>query len=343
MPNKGESGAVAVYGAAGHTGRFVVAELIRRGLTPIAVGRDPAKLAATQPPGQAIACRVASVDDAPSLDRAFAGAAAVINCAGPFLDSADAVASAALRTGLHYLDVSAEQASAQAVLEKFDAPAREAGVAVVPAMGFYGGFADLLVTAALGDWDQADAIDIAIGMDSWHPTEGTRTTGKRNTARRVVVTGGKISPLALPAAKIQWDFPAPLGGQTVEEVPFSEIILIARHVKVGELHTYLSDVGLADIRNPKTPTRKAMDATGRSSQRFAVSAVVRHGKERRRIIAEGRDIYAFSAPLVCEAAARLMAGTFSAPGARAPGEIFRALDFLDALAPEHLTFEIRTE
>lgn len=31
---------VAVYGASGHTGTFVVAELLRRGLDVVAVGRD---------------------------------------------------------------------------------------------------------------------------------------------------------------------------------------------------------------------------------------------------------------------------------------------------------------
>jgi putative NADH-flavin reductase len=37
---------VAVLGAAGHTGRFVVQELLRRGLTPIAVARDADRLKA---------------------------------------------------------------------------------------------------------------------------------------------------------------------------------------------------------------------------------------------------------------------------------------------------------
>ena len=37
--------AVAVYGASGHTGRFVVKELGRRGFTPIAIGRDEASSA----------------------------------------------------------------------------------------------------------------------------------------------------------------------------------------------------------------------------------------------------------------------------------------------------------
>ena len=37
---------IAVYGAYGHTGRFVVQELRKRGWTPIASGRDAEKLRA---------------------------------------------------------------------------------------------------------------------------------------------------------------------------------------------------------------------------------------------------------------------------------------------------------
>ena len=250
--------------------------------------------------------------------------------------------AAALRAGIHYLDVTAEQASAQATLDNHDAAARQAGVVLVPAMGFYGGFADLLVTAALGDWDDADAIEIMIGLDSWHPTRGTRLTGARNTAPRLVVAGGQLAPLPLPPAEKQWAFGDPLGTQAMVELPFSEIVLIARHVKTAELHTYLNRLALEDIRDPATPPPQPADATGRSPQRFAVDAVVTRGGERRRVLARGRDIYAFTAPLVCEVAERLLEGKFRSAGAHAPGAILDARDVLDALAPEHLTFEIRT-
>src|SRR6185369_11053987 len=91
---------IAVYGATGHTGRFVVDEAQRRGLSVVAVGRSAARLAQTAP--RAAARRVAELDDPASLDAAFAGCAAVINCAGPFLDTAAPVARAALRAGCHY-------------------------------------------------------------------------------------------------------------------------------------------------------------------------------------------------------------------------------------------------
>jgi hypothetical protein len=316
--------------------------LLRRGIVPIAIARDPATLAAANFPEHQVLRRQASIDNAELLDRALDGAHAVIHCAGPFLETADAVVAAALRAGIHYLDLSAEQPSARATLDTYDLTARAAGIAIVPAMGFFGGFADLLVTAALGGWDHADAIEIVTGLDSWHPTRGTRITGQKNTARRMVVAEGQLAPVPLPPAEKPWEFGAPLGLHAVVELPFSEIVLIARHVKTAELHTWLSSTALGDVRDPATPAPKAADARGRSSQRFVMDVVARRDGNTRRIRAQGRDIYAFSAPLVCEAAAHLLAGSFSRVGAQPPGAIFDAQEFLSALTPDPLTFEITT-
>jgi short subunit dehydrogenase-like uncharacterized protein len=329
---------VAVFGAAGHTGRFVVAELLRRGMTPIAVVRDPAK--ATQFTQRGIEVRRASVEYPGALDRAFEGVAAVINCAGPFLDTADAVASAALRSGIHYLDVTAEQPSAQAIFENFDKAAQEAGVLVIPAMGFYGGFADLLVTAAMGEWDFADGVKVGIALDSWHPTQGTRVTGEKNTARRMIVADGQLTPVPQPAAEIGWEFPEPFARQEVVELPFSEIVVIARHARSAEIRTYLSRNALRDVRDATTPAPQPADETGRSAQVFLVEAIVRKGGQVRRVAAQGRDIYAFSAPLICEAVQRILDGRARGNGAQAPGTAFDAQDFLKALAPEHLSFTV---
>ncbi len=341
--NPAQDRTVAVFGATGHTGRFVVSELIRRGLTPIAVARDGVKLAELGFAARGIAVREASIEDEASLDRAFGGAAAIVNCAGPFLETANAVASAGLRVGAHYLDVAAEQGSTLATYETFDEPARDAGVVVIPAMGFYGGFADLLVTVAMGDWSFADDIRIGIALDSWHPTQGTRITGQKNTARRMVVAGGRLEPLPQPAAEMDWDFPEPFAQQKVIELPFSEIAVIARHTRTSELHTYLSQTALRDIRDPATPPPVPADPSGRSAQTFMVEAIVHRGDQTRHIVARGQDFYAFSAPLVCEAVQRILGGEVRESGSQAPGAVFEARGFLNALAPQHLTFEVASE
>jgi hypothetical protein len=48
----------------------------------------------------------------------------------------------------------------------------------------------------------------------------------------------------------------------------------------------------------------------------------------------GRDIYAITAPLVVEATERILDGRIATYGTAAPGEIFAARDFLEALEVE---------
>jgi hypothetical protein len=332
------SGTVAVFGASGHTGRFVVAELLRRGMTPLPVGRDEVKLIAAGFRGRGVENRIATFDDPASLDRALAGAVAVINCAGPFLDTAEPLVTAALRARVHYLDVTAEQASALATFERFAAPARERGVVVVPAMGFYGGLGDLLATAALGDWTSAEEICLATALSSWQPTLGTRRTGQRNTAPRLALIDGQLRPLGTGQTR-SWSFPEPFGEQEVVELPLSETIAIAHHLRVVDLHTYINLTPLRDLDDPATPPPSAADESGRSEQTFLVDATVRVGTATRRASARGRDIYAVTAPLVVEATHRILDGAGADGGAFAAGELFDAPNFLQALCPEHLIFE----
>src|SRR4051794_19670086 len=175
---------VGVFGANGHTGRFVAAELVRRGLEARWIGRDEHALRALQSDLKHGDLRVASVGDATSLARAFDGLGVVINCAGPFFDTSRPVIAAALASGCHYLDVTAEQSTVLDTIATWDRPAKAAGRVVMPATAFFGGLADLITTSVLGAWTHVDTIDVAVTMDSWHPTSGTRLTGQRNTAAR---------------------------------------------------------------------------------------------------------------------------------------------------------------
>ncbi|MCU1299249.1 MAG: Saccharopine dehydrogenase, partial [Acidobacteriaceae bacterium] len=175
---------VTVFGAYGHTGRFVVSELRQRGWTPILCGRDPDKLNALGDVHPGLDLRPARVDDSASLDRALVGSTAVINCAGPFARTSAPVIEAALRAQIPYLDVAAEIEANADTFEQYADRAREAGIVIVPAMAFYGGLGDLLATAAMGDWTIADEICIAYALSSWKPTLGTRATTQVSRQRR---------------------------------------------------------------------------------------------------------------------------------------------------------------
>jgi hypothetical protein len=330
---------VAVFGAYGHTGRFVVAELRRRGYVPVLLGRDRDKLAALAQPGDEV--RQASVDDPASLDRGLDGAAAVVNCAGPFAVTGAALLEAALRAGIPYVDVAAEIEANRDTFAHFAQRAREAGVVVVPAMAFYGGLGDLLVTTAMGEATAADEVHIAYGLSSWHPTAGTIASGvvsgQRRGGRRVRYTGGRLEyhDDALPT--LDWPFPAPLGSQPViGDFTMADVITVPSHLAVPEVRTYMTANAATDLAAPDAQAPTAVDEHGRSAQTFVIDVVVRSGGTERRLTATGQDIYAISAPLAVEAVERILTGRTRTTGVASAGAAFDAPDFLRALAP-HLT------
>lgn len=334
-----------VYGATGHTGRFVVAELRRRGFATVASGRDAARLEVLAAEwGDDVVVRPAAVDDAGSLDRALAGAAAVINCAGPFAVTAGPVVEAALRAGIPYVDVAAEIEANVSTFADFAEAARKADIPVVPAMAFYGGLGDLLVTAALGERTVADEAHVAYGLSSWYPTAGTRVAGevshRRRAGRRVRFTGGALRYHDDQVARQDWLFPEPLGRRAViAEFTMADVVTVPSHLAVPEVRTYMTVEAARDLAGEDTPAPAPVDALGRSEQTFVVDVLVRADGVERRATARGQDIYAITAPLAVEAVQRILAGHIRTTGVASAGAMFDAADFLRALSP-YLSVEL---
>jgi hypothetical protein len=239
------------------------------------------------------------------------------------------------------VDVAAEIEANVDTFTRFAGPARAAGVAVVPAMAFFGGLGDLLVTTAMGDWTAADEAHVAYGLDSWHPTAGTLASGvvsrDRRDGRRVRYTGGRLAYHDDDMPVLEWDFPAPTGRRPVlAEFTMADVVTVPSHLPIPEVRTYMTTDAATDLASPDTPAPTAVDRLGRSAQTFTVDAVVRSGDTRRRAVATGRDIYAVSAPLAVEAVHRILTGRTRTSGVASAGEIFDAPDFLRALSA-HLT------
>ncbi|MEU1074594.1 MULTISPECIES: saccharopine dehydrogenase NADP-binding domain-containing protein [unclassified Streptomyces] len=332
---------VAVFGAYGHTGRFVVAELAARGFVPVPSGRNAQALEELADE-RGLEARIASVADPASLDRALAGTVAVINCAGPFASTTGPVIEAALRAGIPYLDVAAELEANLDTFAHYRERARDAGAVIVPAMAFFGGLGDLLATAAMGDWTEADEAHIAYALSSWHPTAGTRLSGavsrERRGDHRLRYSGGQWERRTDEAPTLEWSFPDPIGPrEVIGEFTMADVVTVPQHLSIPEVTTYMTTEAVRDIAAPHTPAPTATDESGRSDQTFLVDAVVRWGGAERRATAGGQDIYAVTAPLVVEALERVLSGRTKAIGVASAGEIFDAPDFLRALAP-HITF-----
>jgi hypothetical protein len=118
------------------------------------------------------------------------------------------------------------------------------------------------------------------------------------------------------------------------ELPFAEAVLIGRHLRLSELHTFLNMTPLRDLRDATTPAPVAADASGRSAQTLLVEVEIHRRDAVRRAAARGRDIYAITAPLVVEAVERILSTETARGGVFAPGALFDARNFLAALAPD---------
>lgn len=321
---------IAVYGAYGHTGKFIVASLSKQGYNLILSGRDQEKLIKLNKEYPQFKIKAADISDPKTLDEAFSGAKIIINCAGPYLDTAEPIIQSALRVQGHYIDLSAEQKAVLDVFEQFSEQAKLAKTLIIPAAAFYGGLGDLLSTAITQDWDHIDEINIYIGLDSWHPTKGTRLTGDRNHYTRLTLKDNRLQDLQ-PGIPINWDFKEPIGIKEVVALPLSEIITISRHLNVNTINTYLSQNSLNDLRNKETPEPKPVDEKNRSSQNFCLEVVATKDNKKRTIFAKGQDIYAVTAPLVVETVNRILSGKAKKTGVTTIGEVFDAVDFLQAL------------
>ena len=249
---------IAIYGAYGHTGKFIVAALHKQGYNLVLSGRDEEKLILLNKEYPQYKIKAADITDAKALDEGFSGAKIIINCAGPYLDTAEPIIQSAIRTQSHYIDLSAEQKAVLDVFEQFSEQAKLTKTLIIPAAAFYGGLGDLLSSAITKDWEQIDEINIYIGLDSWHPTKGTRLTGDRNHYTRLTLKDNRLQDLQ-PGSPVNWDFKDPIGIKEVVALPLSEIITISRHLNVNTINTYLSQNSLDDLRNKETPEPKPVD------------------------------------------------------------------------------------
>lgn len=329
---------IVVYGASGHTGRFVVAELVRRGWQPILSGRDAAKLQVVADSHGGLEVRAAGIETPADLDRALLGSAAVVNCAGPFAWTSAPLVEAALRARIPYLDIAAEVEAVADTLSHHDAAARAAGIPVISAMAFYGGLGDLLAAAVVpAGWDRVDRIELGYWLDSWAPTPGTRASGAvssgRRAGRRVVYRDGGLRYLDDAGPEpVAHTFPRPVGTrQVLPEFTMADCVTIGRRLDVGAIDSFMSLAAVADLRDAATPPPRSADGSGRSAQQFLVEVVARAGSEERRIHAAGRDIYAVTGPIVVEAVERVLAGRYVGTGTLTAGQAFDARSFLQAL------------
>ncbi len=128
------SGKFMIYGATGYTGKLTARVAAEKGLKPVLAGRNAQKLQKVAEPLGLEWCAV-SLDRPNALDKALQDVDAVLHIAGPFSATSKPMLEACLRTRTHYLDITGEIGVFEACAAR-DKDAREAGIMVLPGVGF---------------------------------------------------------------------------------------------------------------------------------------------------------------------------------------------------------------
>jgi short subunit dehydrogenase-like uncharacterized protein len=334
---------LAVLGATGYTGRLVLDEARRAGLTVRLVGRRRDALERLAGTGEDV--RVADARDEDALRAAFDGAAVVASCAGPFLELGFAPVEAAIAVGAHYLDTTGEQEFVRLVHERCAAAARDAGVAVLPAFGFDYVPGDLAARLAAEQVEgELDEIVVAYDPRRVGTSKGTRNTmAALMEQRQVAWQDGRFVPSRFGATTRRVRFPA--GEKTVVEWAGTEPITVPRHTSVRNVRSYLrapaaaAQAGrlgglLAPVVRLTTRVGPAGPAeTRRRKSSFTVVAEARGPGGSGRAVLTGADVYGLTALLLVHGAQGLYAGEARGSGVLAPAEAFDARTLAGRLEP----------
>ncbi|WP_312910815.1 saccharopine dehydrogenase family protein [Natronosalvus caseinilyticus] len=173
-----------LYGSYGFVGSLVAEAAVDRGVDVILAGRDGDRVVDQVDelgrPGRRFA-----LDDPSTVAEALDDIECVLNCAGPFSNTADPLVEACIRTGTDYVDVTGEIPVIESIHDR-DGDAREAGVTLLPAAGFSVIAMDCLAAHLAERFPGASAL--ALGVDSIRvPSVGTLRTVVEG-----VDTGGAI-------------------------------------------------------------------------------------------------------------------------------------------------------
>jgi short subunit dehydrogenase-like uncharacterized protein len=306
-----------IYGATGYTGRMAADHAKAAGIDLVLAGRSEAPLAELASKLGA-RHRVFSLEDEEAIDAALSGMSAVLNCAGPYLRTADPLMRASIRCGVDYLDIAAELDSYR-LAEKLDLEAKAAGVMLLPGSG--GSVAMLGCLAGHAAQRVAEPRQIRIALHvTGSMSRGSAISATENmTGECLRLVDGKLvggSPEELR------DFDFGEGPRSCFPVTLPDLLTIHRTTNVPDIETFVHVSGDAFPQGdlsalPDGPTAEQRDA---NRYQAAVEVTGADGAVVRAVL-DTVNGYTFTPIAAAEAARRVLAGD-RRPGFQTPAGLF---------------------
>ena len=227
-----------LYGANGYTGELIARAAVQAGLRPILAGRDAAAVG-TLAHELSLQARTTTLDDPRALDRLLAGCAVVLHCAGPFVHTAQPMADACLRNGVHYLDITGEIGVFEALAARY-AEAKSRGVMLLPGAGFDVVPSDCL--AAHLNRRLPGAKRLVLGIQALGGlSRGTATTMLEGIERGeggMVRRAGVLTAIPLGSKTRQIDFGR--GPRATVAIPWGDVASAYHSTGIGDIEVYMA-------------------------------------------------------------------------------------------------------
>lgn len=223
-----------IYGATGYTGRMAAQQAHAAGLPPVLAGRSPEPLARLAHE-LGVEYRVFDLSNGGAIRNAMDDISVLLNCAGPYMNTAEPLMRAAIDSRVHYLDVAAELDSYR-LAEKLDGEARAAGMMLLPGSGgsvaMLGCLAGHAVDRVAHPRKVAVALHVAGSM-----SRGSAISASRNLVTETLWRRAGRLVLRPSGDTACFDFGA--GPVLCFAVTLPELITIGRETGMGDVETFV--------------------------------------------------------------------------------------------------------
>ncbi len=173
-----------IYGANGYTGRLIAREAVRRGLKPVLAGRNY-EAVSTQAAVLDCAALGFGLHQPSQIAEQLQGFTSVLHCAGPFSQTARQMMDACLMAGADYLDITGEIDVIEWAVARSER-AKQAGVALIPAVGFDVVPSDCLAKLLSQRLPEARVLQLAFSAT------GGLSPGTAKTMVEAIPGGGRV-------------------------------------------------------------------------------------------------------------------------------------------------------
>jgi short subunit dehydrogenase-like uncharacterized protein len=308
-----------IYGAAGYTGRMATANAKAAAVDVVLAGRaqDEEKLATLAAEMDA-EYRLFAVDDVPAREGALSGIAVLLNCAGPFMRTAEPLMQTCLAAGVHYLDTAAELDSYR-LAERYDQDAQAAGVMLLPGSGGSVAMLGCLAGHAAKRVANPSKLSIALHVAGGFSRGSAVSASENVTTETLHRVDGELVGRSADELR-EFDFGN--GPATSFPVTLPELITIWRATDIPNIETYVHvtegafpEGDLAAM--PDGPTLEQREA---NRYHAAVEVMGEDGTVVRSILNTVNG-YTFTTLAAAEAARRVVAGEARA-GFQTPAGLF---------------------